>query len=253
MALFAKHDRDVFLIVLAVSIAALCVRLGFWQIDRGKQRQQLGEYEQVKSSEPAPLLTTDMSFAELKYRNIAFHGRYLDSKTILLDNQVLNGRTGYNVISPFQLAGVQEVVLVNRGWIAASSMTREVDRHALKKGSDSKMFNVISNNTGVVVAPYAPKFINASITETLEGSMVRVQQIDIKALEVILAVPSLQPYVIRLDASAPYGYVRKWPTLGNQYFKNYMYAIQWFSFAVLSMVFLYFLVIRPRILKSSSL
>ena len=52
-------------------------------------------------------------------------GQFLPERTLYLDNRVLQGRAGYNVVTPLQMGPDGPLVLVNRGWIAVGQ-TRAV-------------------------------------------------------------------------------------------------------------------------------
>ena len=49
---------------------------------------------------------------------------FLEGFQVILDNQVQNTKAGYYVYTPFQLDDSEHVVLVNRGWLAARSRSK---------------------------------------------------------------------------------------------------------------------------------
>jgi surfeit locus 1 family protein len=54
-------------------------------------------------------------------------------------------------------------------------------------------------------------------------------------LAAALAAP-LEPRILLLDPQAPFGYLREWRPPGLQPLRHYSYAIQWWAFAVLTLV-----------------
>jgi surfeit locus 1 family protein len=55
-------------------------------------------------------------------------------------------------------------------------------------------------------------------------------------LSAALARP-LEPRIVLLDASEPDGYVRDWHPPGMQPIRHWAYAIQWWAFAVVTLIF----------------
>ena len=56
-------------------------------------------------------------------KHVAARGRFVDERTVYLDNKLRHGRPGYEVNAPLRLDGTY--VLVNRGWVPAGK-SREV-------------------------------------------------------------------------------------------------------------------------------
>ena len=90
-----------------IAVITLGIFLGFWQLDRAQQK--------------VDLLQKQKNNAEL---NIS--GEYVHAPILLLDNQVVNGKVGYEVIQLFKTETTQQIVLVNRGWVPAKK-----ERHLL--------------------------------------------------------------------------------------------------------------------------
>lgn len=100
----------------AVLLIALFVSLGFWQLDRAAEKVAL--QEMFANAETTAEVTADLEVTP--YQAISSDGRYLNEQQFLIDNIILDGRIGYYVISPFQYADGQPLLLVNRGWIEKS-------------------------------------------------------------------------------------------------------------------------------------
>jgi len=97
----------------------LTVALGFWQLRRGAEKEQLemrflesqGQLAMAPGSELEP------------FTRVRLRGRYDPRRYFLLDNQVDQGRVGYAVVGLF-LDEDGRVYFVNRGWIPGGP-TRE--------------------------------------------------------------------------------------------------------------------------------
>jgi surfeit locus 1 family protein len=105
--------------LLVILAALVMVRLGFWQLDRLQQRREHNARLSAGMAQP-PLnmnqaLPPDLS--EMEYRSVVASGSYDFTQEILLRNQIQDGQPGYHLITPFQIAGTAQVVLVDRGWI----------------------------------------------------------------------------------------------------------------------------------------
>src|SRR5690242_12906910 len=102
----------------ALLLIALTVYLGIWQTNRGDQKEERQRLLEARARETPVLLTGSVPSAEpLLYRRVRASGEYEAAGQIYLDNQVMNGRAGYFVVTPLTLRD-RAVVLVNRGWIA---------------------------------------------------------------------------------------------------------------------------------------
>ena len=92
--------------------------LGYWQITRGYEKQEMWEKFTLNKSLP-PLAESeilDLNIKNLNYRSITITGRYIP-RTFLLDNRIYKNQIGYEVFTPF-VSRNQKVYLINRGWIA---------------------------------------------------------------------------------------------------------------------------------------
>jgi surfeit locus 1 family protein len=117
-ALFSGRGLLTTLVVLA-GVAFLC-RLGFWQLDRHRQRAELNA--RIESQMALPPVPLDPSAApeSLDYRRVALEGVYDPAQEVLLRNRSYNGATGYHLLTPLRLKD-GGAVLVNRGWVPLSA------------------------------------------------------------------------------------------------------------------------------------
>jgi surfeit locus 1 family protein len=109
------------LVALAVlAVSAVCVRLGFWQLDRLHEKRSLNAARRAMLAAP-PLEAGDRSpeAAAARGRRVALRGRFDSRFTVLLRGREPDGQPGVEVVTPLVLAGDSAAVLVNRGWLAA--------------------------------------------------------------------------------------------------------------------------------------
>jgi len=121
-------------LVLLLGLAAVCVRLGVWQLDRAQlrgqqvERQQVAEHDAAGPERIGDLLAPQVPFrSELVGRRVAVTGTYEAHGQLLVVDRVLDGRKGYLVLTPLRVSdadgsagwsGADPVLPVVRGWVA---------------------------------------------------------------------------------------------------------------------------------------
>lgn len=103
--------------LLVLVVAAVCVRLGFWQLDRLEQRQQRNALVEVRMQEPPLALDGRLrDTAGVFYRRASVRGRLDYRRSIVLAGRSLRGAPGVHLLTPV-LLNDGSAVLVNRGWV----------------------------------------------------------------------------------------------------------------------------------------
>jgi surfeit locus 1 family protein len=110
-------------------VAAICVRLGFWQLDRRQQRLDRNTAVAERMAEaPVALVGPPLDTAGLTYRRAELRGRYDNPRALVLAGRSLAGAPGVHILAPLRIP--DGAVLVNRGWLpsrdAASANLRAV-------------------------------------------------------------------------------------------------------------------------------
>jgi surfeit locus 1 family protein len=107
--------------VLVLVVAAVCVRLGFWQLDRLEQRRERNEgLEERLALAPVPLAGLPLDTVGLTHRRARAQGTFDDERTIVLPGRSYRGSPGVHVLTPLRLHGARGAVFVNRGWVPAA-------------------------------------------------------------------------------------------------------------------------------------
>ena len=108
--------------ILAVLGAALCARLGIWQLDRLDQRRTFNAHVEAMWAAPALQLPaeSDEDLEEMEYRAVQVSGEYDFAHEIILRNQYWNDQYGYHILTPLVMAD-GTAVLVDRGWVPAEN------------------------------------------------------------------------------------------------------------------------------------
>jgi len=113
--------RTVFLL-LAVLVAAVCVRLGFWQLSRLHEKMALNaRLRTALAAPPGDLAAADAALARgadsLRFGRYRVRGTFDETRQFLLMGRVHDGEPGVEVITPLAPVGGGTAVLVDRGWI----------------------------------------------------------------------------------------------------------------------------------------
>lgn len=123
----ALRPRMVGALVLLLLAAAVCGRLGVWQLDRAQVRGAAGEAQRVAEAVAAPavpltdVLEPQVTFAGgLVGRKVSVTGTYDATGQLLVGDRALDGRRGALVLTPLRVDG-RGVLPVVRGWVGEPS------------------------------------------------------------------------------------------------------------------------------------
>jgi surfeit locus 1 family protein len=209
------------------------IGLGHWQLERAAWKQGLVDAHAARIGVPAQalrsVLTSSAASTDLEYRQVKAQGVYDLDHQLLLDNQIYQGRAGYQVLTPLRLDGVEsgdDWVLVNRGWVPLGEsrsqlpvVTGPAERITLRA--------VIKLPPGKA---FGPEAVESS------GWPQVIQQLEIGPIGKQIGHPLL-PMVLLLDKEDPGGFVRDWkPVYGITPDKHRAYAAQWFTLALVLLI-----------------
>lgn len=227
--MFSSHWLLTTLIVFAG--AALCVRLGIWQLDRLQQRRLFNQhYLQARAAAPLDLnapLPGDL--ADQEYRDAFARGRYDFERQVALRNQYNGNDYGYHLLTPLLLSD-DVAVLVDRGWIPADGNDSPADWRKYDEPGAVNLHGILR------LSQAKPRFGGAADATPRPGegvltlwNNVNLEQIGDQLPYRLLKV-YLQPSPEAGDSAPPIPYqpeieITEGPHLG--------YAGQWFIFAAL--------------------
>jgi cytochrome oxidase assembly protein ShyY1 len=207
--------------VLVVLGLPLLLALGNWQLTRAAQKEQALQLFDARSKTPpaslAELATLDPE--HLDARRVLLRGSYLPEKSFLLDNRILNGRVGYELLMPFaDVSGT--VVFVNRGWLEARSTRNQLPEFTTPAGPLELLgeLHVPSQNA------------RAGMFAT-DGWPSVVQAVDVPALSARAGMQAF-PHVVRLAPEQPGVAPANWPRVNTNPDRHRAYAMQWFLMAI---------------------
>lgn len=107
-------------VAFAVFAAAVCVRLGFWQLSRLHQRQARNALVRSRiDSTVTDFFSLPADTAVQRFRRVRITGSPDYAHELIYAARTHRGSPGVNFLTPVRIAGHDTAVLVNRGWIYA--------------------------------------------------------------------------------------------------------------------------------------
>jgi surfeit locus 1 family protein len=212
--------------LFSIICVAVFVYLSLWQFERSDQKQRLqDDFDARRRAPPAELSELKMDPTVLNGQNVRLKGTYDVARSFLLDNRVVNGKVGFEVISPLiTSAGPWDLVLVNRGWV---EMGRTRD--------DPVDINVDGDEVDSTGSIYIPDGAMFSLDQEapVEDWPAIIQQLDVSGMAARYADKvNVFPHIVRLDEGESGAYQRFWPILNMRPEKHTGYAVQWLLMAV---------------------
>lgn len=233
--------RRVVVAAAAVAAVVVALSLGRWQLDRAAQKEVLAQSIQTQGRKLA-LTANEVVQANLRdalvHRTVRLEGRWLPERTVYLDNRQMQGRVGFFVLTPLQLADSPTVVLVQRGW-APRNFENRAALPAVQTPSDSV----------VVEGRMAPPPSKLYEPGPSSAGAIR-QNLDLAQFQQETGLPLLQDLSVVQTGAASDGLLREWPEINLGVDKHYGYAAQWFALAALIVVLYAWFQLRPLLFVS---
>lgn len=227
---FVREPRWLIFATVVGIIALLFVNLGFWQLRRLDARQfDNAVQSERRAAEVVPIdLAVDRgaSFAEAgeahEGRRVSAAGTFDASGEVLLRSRTHQGEAGFHVITPLVLAD-GSAVLVNRGWVP-------IDFDTVPLGGPAAAPSEPVTVTGVLEASatqprFGPQELPGERTIFIRSNVDRLsQQIEYPLYPVVLIEQAERALPVPVELEE----LDDGPHLP--------YAIQWFSFAAISLI-----------------
>jgi len=223
--------------LVALVLAALFVRLGVWQWQRGEERAAAATRFARGAETVLELGTRDPGETPL-YQRIGVEGELDTIHQFLLDNRTFEGRAGYEVLTPLRRADAP-ALLVDRGWVPFTGSRARLPDVTVTAGGPLRL-------TGRVAVLPSPGLASGRAAPAGTGPWPKVTSYpDMAQLAGALGQP-LSSRILLLDPAAPDGYVRAWQPPGLPPLRHFSYAVQWWSFALATLVLWAVLSRRPQ-------
>lgn len=229
--------------IFILAMCALCVRLGFWQLDRLEQRRARNAAIRAATAQPplrldsVPAAALGADRRSLEWRRAEASGRFHHPGDMVLRGRSREGRPGVHLISPLMLADGR-VVMVNRGWVPSPDGST-ADVRPLRVGGPVRV-------TGALL-PITSRADGGLPIPGRGGTDSTWRRVDLAAARGRAPGP-LIPLVLQQlpdegGADSP-PLPEPLPALSEG--SHLSYAVQWFSFATIGVIGLAILLLRRR-------
>lgn len=210
-------------LVTAIGVGVFA-SLALWQLGRADERRELAALIQARMELPAFEYTgQSVNLGTMEYRRVQLKGRYEERGQILLDNTVMEGKPGYQVITPFRLES-KGMVLVDRGWIPQGRTRSDIPDVAVPDQRLDIAGQIGLHRSKPVVGGDIPVLDDGVRWTYVNGELYRER-----------FGYELPDFVIRLDADSPSGFEREAFAFEDKAGMHIGYAIQWAAFGVIAL------------------
>lgn len=212
------------LIACFIVVAAVCARLGIWQVHRLKARRSANAIALAARSAPAVVLDSENPANIVANRRVRAIGRYDHTHDMVLRGTAYQGVPGVEIVTPLRLPGRDTAVLVNRGFVPTpDAVTVELD--SLHEPGEVRVDGLAFPLTSGGGAPLQ------------RGQKTSWARLDLDALRSMLPYAIYPIYLRQLPDSSLPRFPRRLdpPSLDDG--PHLSYAIQWFSFTLMAVVF----------------
>jgi len=216
-----------YMTLLTLVGVVLFIQLGRWQWHRAAQARAVFAQFAAGTATPTDLGQRPMD-SMARYAQVRLQGHYDGAHQFLLDNMSVQGRTGYEVLTPLVLADGR-TVMVNRGWVPGDPTRRVLPDVQLHTHAVQTVIGRIDHLpvVGISLGHIPPK---------PGGNWPKVTSFPTTAdLEAALGRP-LQSRQVLLNADQGLGYTRDWHPTGFGPGRHLSYAVQWWCFATLALI-----------------
>ncbi|HIF5634214.1 TPA: SURF1 family protein [Vibrio parahaemolyticus] len=213
-------------VCLTVVVFSLLVKLGFWQLERGQEKQALEQAILARADAPYQSLTSVLDNNDWREESVIGVKVQAEAKpeplpVVLLDNQTFQGKVGYLA---YQVVSVGQdpitLALLELGFV-----------EGLRTRDSLPTVTTLKSPTNVTGRLYR-KSMNPLSSELMPemGEGIRVQNLNISELNELLNV-ELMPAVLQPDNLENWAYPFPWNPLPLTSAKHFGYAVQWLVMA----------------------
>ncbi|OUS01817.1 hypothetical protein A9Q81_09620 [Gammaproteobacteria bacterium 42_54_T18] len=217
--------------VFCLILFGVFLSLGIWQVNRVEEKE-LQQHVIDQRTEQHPLSLNQSPTPDiLPYTKATATGKYRESEQFLLDNIIQNGKPGFYVITPFEIEDTDDVILVNRGWVAQQKVRLDLPKVTINS----------SNQTlhGTLAKPRSKPVILGNIDSPISDTPPLWYYMDAEHFEKTVGY-SILPLILRLASTSTANpdspLIRQWPKFEAKTGMHIGYAIQWFVFALFVLI-----------------
>lgn len=222
-------------VIVTLVVFIILARLGFWQLSRAEFKEQrleqIAKYQKLDVVDLPNLLKLSNSHDPTGV-TVNMVGTFAQPTSWLLDNKVVKGKTGYDVLLALKVFGQSKAVLVNMGWIGADYAYRDkLPQFTIPAGEVSI--------TGYVKATDLEAFALSDKSINNQQWPQRTQQIQLDKFAEQSGL-KLHPFVVYAQQDNDFGFIHHYQPVVMPPEKHRAYAMQWFLLALAVLVIFIF-------------
>ena len=211
--------------------------LGFWQLSRAAEKQALEDLIEARAQLPAwdeQALTSGPDLSDGLYRSVRLQGEWVSGASVFLDNRPMDGRSGFILVMPLRLQGLEQGMLIQRGWVP-------------RDFNDRTRVPEVATPSGLVTVEGRLAPPPSQLFELGPGQPGVIRQnIDLPAYAIETGL-ALMPASVLQTGPPDAALLRDWPRFAAGVAKHHGYAFQWFAMcAATAALYLWFQLISPR-------
>lgn len=228
----------VFFTIVALVVSLGCIRLGFWQLERLRERRAANSLVIGRLSEAPTPLRGILATSGVRFRRATVTGTYDFANEFVLTSRGRHGSPGVHVITPLRFADSDTAVLVNRGWVYTPDGMR-VD------------LTLFREDTNAIVDGFVEEFSVAQGAVSTPSAAQAVRRLDRDSIAARLPYPVGHLILVQQKDSGEFAAVKRGtpvriepPPLDEGSHRSY--AIQWFGFALVGIAGSFLVLRRDR-------
>lgn len=206
-------------------VSAVCLRLGFWQLERLRERRDDNRLAEAARALPEVAMSGSADSA-LAHRRVRATGAYDRDGEVILRGQSHRERPGVVVVTPLRLPGANAAVLVARGFVPSAD--------AVTVSSVPPADSAEVTIRGIAL-PLGEREDDGGVLER-PGQGTTWKGLDRSAIEARLGYPVAGVYIMQAPDSAAPSSPRRMEPPALDDGPHLSYAIQWFAFAIIALV-----------------
>lgn len=238
--------RLVVFVLCAVLAAAVCVRLGFWQLSRlAERRARNAVLASHLTYAPVGYAALPRDTLARHYRRVRVAGRPDYAREFVLADRSRQGAPGVHIITPVRVAaggpGGDTLALVDRGWFYSPDGA-SADLSTVREGDSLDVIGYVelpSRRPGPARRGAAAS--GTAAAGASDRGYRAYRYLDPAVLAADIGAPVTRDYIVAEpppdETRPPYNRLKRIPTPEiTDEGPHQSYAIQWFSFALVSIV-----------------
>jgi surfeit locus 1 family protein len=219
--------KQLWLTLGVVAATLVLVRLGFWQLQRRVERIERNTSMFSRANQPPLELDGPLADpAAVEYRRVVVTGTFDYRNEVVLLGRARGETPGVHLITPLRIAGSDQGILVDRGWIPYEQ--REPANRAQFRGPPGARIE-----GRLWLAPGDPASAEPGSASTRLDSWTTV---NVGRIQAQLPYRLLPVYVEQGPAAGENGLPWRGRQITLDQGPHLSYAIQWFSFAAILLV-----------------